>query len=39
LNGTKIYEDRFAKSIGKIVGARVSFQGTGYIKSFDLKNI
>jgi len=38
LNGKTAYEGVFNKGIGKIVGARISFRGTGYIKSFELKN-
>lgn len=39
LNGNKIYSGPFDKGIGNIVGARISFEGTGYIRSFNLKSI
>lgn len=39
LNGNKVYDGPFNKGIGKIIGARISFQGSGYIKSFRLNNI
>lgn len=39
LNGNKVYDGPFKKGIGKIIGARISFQGSGYIKSFRLNNI
>jgi hypothetical protein len=39
LNGNTVYIGVFNKGIGKIVGARISFQGTGYIKSFELNNL
>lgn len=38
LNGNTVYEGAFDKGIGKVIGARISFQGTGYIKSFKLNN-
>ena len=37
LNNTIAYRGTFAQGIGRIVGGRVRFKGTGVVQKFELK--
>lgn len=38
-NGKAIYSAAYTQTLGDIVGCRISFKGTGTVRSFDLKSI
>jgi hypothetical protein len=39
VNGALAFEGEYQTGIGKVVGTRISFMGTGEVKSFELKKI